>query len=274
MSKKKKNKKFKNKYKNATLASTQYTKPTSGEEVKETLFEQTPLVEEVVGEEMPVEEVNVQETPVVAVEEVPAEEEVLVQVEEPVVEEPTMEEVVEPVVEEPTEAFFEDRLSPLFTDIQKEEDPGYFDETMEFTALSNPEITLDDVIFEAESDDANGVLGGMTLSPELEEPIIELQEEVPLVEDAVIQEEPVVVEETYVYEEPVVEEPVSLANEDTFENDIAQVVGQPVWIHDKIANKSFISGYMILKTCTCGVCGYHSNAPKDVCPNCKTEMQR
>ena len=204
-----------------------------------------------------------------AVEEIPEVEayhEDVVETLEEVPEEHPIEAVVEEIPEAENDEFFEDRLSPMFADIKEEEDPGFFDETIEFTAIPDESaVSAEEVMKEMED----------TIIPVEEEEIEvpEATEEAELIPPPV-EEEPEVEVEFYEMEEPAPEE------EPVVDEDIDQIaekleeVGKPIWIHDKIENPSFVTGYMILKSCTCGVCGYHTNIERDVCPNCNTVMTR
>lgn len=51
------------------------------------------------------------------------------------------------------------------------------------------------------------------------------------------------------------------------------ITGEPIWIHDKQSDPESVTGYFSLPGCTCGVCGYHSNMEKPICPRCKSEMK-
>ncbi len=46
-----------------------------------------------------------------------------------------------------------------------------------------------------------------------------------------------------------------------------------MWIHDKVEEPEYVSGWKILPSCTCSKCGYHANREKPVCPNCGTRMR-
>lgn len=268
MSKKKKNKKFKNKFKNATLVSSGYNKPetptTQLEEAKEALAQSLEALEEEVKESVFSED-----------------------------------DVVE-VLEEENDEFFEDRLNPMFADIKREDDPGYFDETIEFTALpegDQPQEIVEEVTIEEPEE--NLIFNAPTTEEETPEITIEqiFEEAKPMEEDPEIEielyEKPVEEEEPYkdpevefieaketILEPLEVEDALPKEQEQVMEEDIDRLtekleeLGQAVWIHDKIPNESFIRGYMILKSCTCGICGYHANVEKDVCPNCNTVMNR
>lgn len=44
------------------------------------------------------------------------------------------------------------------------------------------------------------------------------------------------------------------------------------WIHDKVKDSHYPSGYKSLPACTCSSCGYISNIEKEICPRCRAIM--
>ena len=47
----------------------------------------------------------------------------------------------------------------------------------------------------------------------------------------------------------------------------------PHWIHDQVADESYVGGYRWLRSCRCSVCGQEVNMEKPVCPSCGAKMQ-
>ena len=62
-------------------------------------------------------------------------------------------------------------------------------------------------------------------------------------------------------------------NQDVMNKDYNTEEEQPHWIHDQEENDMYFGGIKILPSCTCSVCGYHTNREKTVCPKCGTHMK-
>ncbi len=46
----------------------------------------------------------------------------------------------------------------------------------------------------------------------------------------------------------------------------------PHWIHHKVEDTNYVSGFKYLPICDCSECGYTSNTEHDVCPHCGAKM--
>ena len=55
---------------------------------------------------------------------------------------------------------------------------------------------------------------------------------------------------------------------------IPVISSNPIWIHDKVEDASYVTGYKLLRSCTCSNCGYHISSPKPVCPRCGIKMKK
>ena len=47
---------------------------------------------------------------------------------------------------------------------------------------------------------------------------------------------------------------------------------QGIWIHDKRPDPAYVTGYVLLRSCTCSACGFHTTREQAVCPGCGAEM--
>lgn len=46
----------------------------------------------------------------------------------------------------------------------------------------------------------------------------------------------------------------------------------PHWIHQKIKDPNYVSGFKYAGKCTCSVCGFVAGHEHDICPKCKSRM--
>lgn len=47
----------------------------------------------------------------------------------------------------------------------------------------------------------------------------------------------------------------------------------PHWIHEKIEDKTYVTGYRYGRRCRCSSCGHEASFEKEICPGCGRKMQ-
>ncbi len=62
-------------------------------------------------------------------------------------------------------------------------------------------------------------------------------------------------------------------NEVTEKEDLLEEPETGMWIHDKVEDPEYVTGWKILPSCTCSKCGYHTNREKTICPGCGSFMK-